>query len=326
MNNSPIEPIAAFGLLFLLVLAVSPTDAGTTAGGRLRQVPTITLENLSPPYKDYEYFQGHENHPFNPDAQAFDLTNCWWLAEAATLAYAGEEFVRPRFQAAGLPEVTFFSGASTQGYIAANDRFAIVAFRGSEIWKREGELDLKKITADLLVDVDVRLVQWDRGGRVHAGFLRALDEVWTDLEKKIRALAAGGRTIWFTGHSLGGALAVLAADRYGDGNGLYTFGTPRVGDAQFAGQFRVTAYRVVHHRDIVTRIPPEGIYRHVGEVRYIDGTGRLHGLPEPDIGESAENGTSGKSAPGSSSWIPEPMRDHVPLLYAIHLWNNMVPK
>jgi len=324
MNSTSVFLLAAAAALFLPVMMVSVSGAGSTHSADWREVPTITLENLSPPYKDYEYFKGRENHPFYHQAKSFDLTNCWWLAEASTLVYAGEEFVRARFQEAGLPQVTFFNGASTQCYIAANDRFAIVAFRGSEIWKREGQLDLKKITADLLVDVDVRLVPWDGGGKVHAGFLRALEEIWEELEKQILALAAGGRTIWFTGHSLGGALASLAADRYGNGNGLYTFGTPRLGDAQFADQFGVTAYRVVHHRDIVTRIPPGGIYRHVGEPRYIDSAGRLHGLPERDIKENSDEEIPANSNNNASTWIPEPMRDHVPLLYAIHLWNNMV--
>lgn len=321
MHTTGVDFVAVLIVLALGLPAVSPAASGSPA---LREVPEITLENLSPPYKDYEYFKDHENHLFRHHAKSFDLTNCWWLAEASTLVYAGEPFVRTRFQKAGLPQVRFFSGSSTQCYVAANARFAVVAFRGSEIWKREGTLDLKKITADLLVNVDVRLTDWDRGGRVHAGFHRALEEIWPALENHIRALAAGGRTLWFTGHSLGGALAVLAADRYGNGGRLYTFGAPRVGDAEFADRFGVTAYRVVNHRDIVSRVPPEGIYRHVGEPRHIDKNGKLHGLEPRLLEETSEGGTSTAGSGSSSGWIPEPMQDHVPLRYTIHLWNNMV--
>lgn len=327
MRNNPASHIRlAACLLLLLCSGVSADETGPPAAGALREVPTITLDNISPPYKDYEYFKNHENHRFRNHAKSFDLTNCWWLAEASTLVYADEPFVRRWFQKAGLPEVRFFSGTSTQCYVAANREIAVVAFRGSEIWKREGELNLKKITADLLVNVDVRLEDWDRGGRVHAGFLRALDEIWQALSAHIQTLAADGRSIWFTGHSLGGALAALAGDRYGAGSGLYTYGSPRVGDAEFADRFRVTGYRVVNHRDIVTRIPPRGVYRHVGEPRYIDQNGRLHGLPAESVEAATDEAPPADASENSSGWIPEPMRDHVPLLYAIHLWNNMVLK
>lgn len=326
LNLTAIHIGLAIALLFLTVPVESPADTGEPPAAGLRQVPTITLDNLSPPFKNYQYFKDHQTHPFRHHAKSFDLTNCWWLSEASTLVYAEEEFVRARFREAGLPQVQFFKGRSTQCYVAANRQFAIVAFRGSELWKRAGKVDLQKITADLLVNLDVRLADWERGGKVHSGFQRALEEVWEELAPRIDALAAGGRTIWFTGHSLGGALAVLAADRYGTGGRLYNFGCPRVGDAEFADGFRVTAYRVVNHRDIVARIPPEGVYRHVGEPRYIDQRGKLHGLPGPSVEAPLEEATTPAPSGTASGWIPEPMQDHVPLLYTIHLWNNMVAK
>ncbi|MCA9453043.1 MAG: hypothetical protein KC584_10520, partial [Nitrospira sp.] len=61
------------------------------------------------------------------------------------------------------------------------------------------------------------------------------------------------RTFWFTGHSLGAALATLAADRYGDVQGLYTFGSPLVGDEGFARDFYVSGYRFVNNNDVVAR-------------------------------------------------------------------------
>lgn len=71
--------------------------------------------------------------------------------------------------------------------------------------------------------------------------------------------------ITFTGHSLGGALASLAAARTakqgfrsGSQIKVYTFGQPRVGNVQFARNFDAilpNTYRVVFRRDIVPHMP-----------------------------------------------------------------------
>jgi triacylglycerol lipase len=93
------------------------------------------------------------------------------------------------------------------------------------------------------------------------------------------------QTLWVTGHSLGGALATLAVaklrmeeDRCV--NGLYTFGSPRVGDRIFARNFNMefnAAYRIVNNNDVVTRVPARlMMYSHVGQFLYIDTEKRLH--------------------------------------------------
>ncbi|HHP7233229.1 MAG TPA: hypothetical protein ACFCUC_01250, partial [Desulfobacterales bacterium] len=60
--------------------------------------------------------------------------------------------------------------------------------------------------------------------------------------------------------------------------------------------------------------------------RYIDQNGRLHGLPAGSVEAATDGAPPADASDNSYGWIPEPMRDHVPLLYAIHLWNNMVLK
>ena len=153
-----------------------------------KEIPRITFKNLSPPFTDYDYFQGHREYPFQVKATSFSLVNAWWLAEASTLVYADEDFVRARFSKVGLPQVIFFDKQSTQCYVAHNDQLAIVAFRGSEIWKKRETFDLNKVMADLKADVDIRLTDWPLGGKVHRGFKEALEEVWLDLLPYIRPL------------------------------------------------------------------------------------------------------------------------------------------
>jgi len=300
-----------------------------------KEIPAITFKNLSPPYKDYLYFQHHQFFPFEYKASVFRLINAWWLAEASTLVYADEAFVKQRFSEAGLKRVKFFNRSGTQCFIAANKRFAIVAFRGSEIWKRNERFDPGQIIADFKTNIDIRLSDWIRGGRVHSGFKAALDDVWEEMLPEIKILEARGIKIWVTGHSLGAALATLAADRLLDVQGLYTFGSPRVGDQEFQSRFQLKAFRVVNGNDIVTSMPAKNPYHHVGELKFIDPKGGIKdqpgfveesdGIPCIDASNASESGKESQKF-DSSVFIPSLIRNHVPLLYSILLWNELVGK
>jgi triacylglycerol lipase len=318
----------AAGLIFF-----APFSRGAeTAPVCKKEIPQITFKNLSPPYKDYAYFQHHALFPFQYQSSSFSLINAWWLAEASTLVYADEAYVKKRFSAAGLKRLTFFNKVSTQCFIASNSQFAIVAFRGSEGWKFNEPFDPWRVVADWTTDFDIRLSDWFRGGRAHRGFKDALEEVWADIFPYMKMLEDQGCKIWVTGHSLGAALATLAADRFQDIQGLYTFGSPRVGDRKFKENFRLQAYRVVNGDDIVSRVPPAGIYHHVGELKIINrrgatqdtitamGEGRTSCREQPD----GSGGLKENKASDLSQLIPDAILDHVPLLYAIFLWNQLI--
>lgn len=297
-----------------------------------KEIPRITFKNLSPPYKDHDYFQGGQKYGFRFNATSFSLINAWWLAEASALVYASEDFVSSRFSAAGLPEVKFFTNQSTQCYVTSNDRFAIVAFRGSEIWKKKEKTDLNEEVSDLKTNIDIRLTDWEQGGKVHRGFKEALDEIWPDLLPYIRKIQGKGSKIWITGHSLGGALATLCAGRYGNVQGVYTFGSPRVGDEAFKDKFDVKMYRFVNNYDIVSRVPPWYPFIHVGVLKFIDGDGIIRDtIPESELPTNQprdeaygqENASQSKKN-SFKGFVPAPFRDHVPLLYAIYIWNNII--
>jgi triacylglycerol lipase len=298
-------------------------------------LPVVSLDKIAPPYPDYPYFQGHESRPFRHLTTMFDMQNAWWLIEAATLAYSEEDFVTPRFETAGLPEVRFFDGqhTDTQCYVANNDQFVIVAFRGTEIRKRPEAPDFRNIATDIKTDANIWLVDSGQGGQVHQGFKKGLNELWDGegLRDYIANKDDGNRSIWFTGHSLGAALATLAAYRYGKVRGLYTFGSPRVGDTDFKNQFHISTYRFVNNNDIVARVPPPGRYCHVGELKYIDSRGRVR--DNPSLWERTVDGVIGDALylfnslgqirKGFAKVIPDAIVDHVPLLYATHIWNSI---
>lgn len=309
-----------------------PARGSETAAVCTKAIPEITFSNFSPPFKDYDYFQNRRTFPFDFNATSFSLVNAWWLAEASMLVYADETYVRRRFARAGLFHLRFFNRSSTQCFVASNDRFAIIAFRGSEIWKRGEPFDPRRILADFTTDIDLQRTEWYRGGRVHRGFKTALDLVWDELKSEVETLQARGLKLWITGHSLGAALAVLAGDWLPEVQGVYTFGSPRVGDNQFQAAFRPRTYRIVNNRDIVTRVPPKGLFRHVGERISIDSQGRVlyhrntfENQPDPILMDDTEIDEPCRehTASHATNLIPRSIRDHVPLLYAIYLWNEL---
>ena len=323
------------GILFALALTLFAPDVlgANPISLPKKSVPAFTFRDLSPPYKNYDYFQNSRWIPFEYGASSFSLVNAWWLAEASTLVYAVEDYVRPRLIKAGLNRVVFFNQSSTQCFIASNSRFAIVVFRGSEIWKRNERFDPHQMIADFKTNIDIRLSDWIQGGKVHSGFRTALDSVWDDMLPEIKHLRDQRIPIWMTGHSLGAALATLAADRLPNVQGLYTFGSPRVGDQEFQKMFGLKAFRVVNSKDIVANIPPKDPYRHVGEYIFIDQKGDIHALhrtkKDPDVvsrdTDSNASGNVGEVRKSDSAlYIPDSIRDHVPLLYSIYIWNKLV--
>jgi hypothetical protein len=259
-----------------------------------KTLPPPTLTNLVPVSVGHRSFENFADHPFRPSDTTFSLVKAWWLAEASLLVYGDEPFVRQRLIDSGLVEalglsVRFFQGElrGTQCLVVHNDGFGIVAFRGTRIESFPDPILKLKLrllnTVDLATDVDLRLAP---GTHVHAGFHRSLDEVWSGLHEYLNTIGraneegAKTKTIWFTGHSLGAALATLAAQRFGAGKvgGVYTFGSPRVGDDVFQASFAAPCYRFVNNTDVVPHLPPPGLlanYAHVGALKFIDSAGRI---------------------------------------------------
>jgi Lipase (class 3) len=192
---------------------------------------------------------------------------------------------------------------------------------------------------------------------VHAGFMKDMAAIWNDrhgvqgLKSYLQPLLVGGtRTLWITGHSLGAGLATLVAERAArdagfDVRGVYTYGSPRVGDIQFKQNYEARGlsaktYRVIYDIDVVQKIPPGHAYAHVGQFEFIDADGHLHenvpvstteggGLPEPMGAQKWAVRLHRLLGQGSALLanafgltIPPPFADHAPIYYASHIWND----
>lgn len=212
-----------------------------------------------------------------------------------------------------------FRDASTQVLFARHRDLplTVLVFRGTE--------------PSQMADVATDLKTWktpleERGwpaewGSAHAGFVEAFESVEPILMKKLEEIAERRDRIWITGHSLGGGLATLMAARLlrareegasFDVGGVYTFGSPRVGNKAFAAKFRdavakagANAVRVRNADDVVTSIPGLLLeYEHVGTLAYLT-EGKLEISPpkEPIYAEASvpDHSISGFLADGSEA-------------------------
>jgi triacylglycerol lipase len=122
--------------------------------------------------------------------------------------------------------------------------------------------------------------------QIHAGFYDALVNV--NLQVTARILELPDKPLIITGHSLGGALAMLFAFRWFDPartiHSVYTFGQPRVGNSSFVNLYdrthRAHTFRFVNQEDIVPRVP--GVlagYRHAGQEIFFNSIGGMQQNP-----------------------------------------------
>jgi len=182
------------------------------------------------------------------------------LAEAAKLSYADGPTIDKQAREWGFSGAKFLNSGGTQAFIALSERVLLIAFRGTT--------DLADWIDNLTLTSTARPY-----GKTHTGFLGSFQRV----EQNVRAAVAkaGNRVVWFTGHSLGGAIATATAAEMKDDlprAGIVTFGQPQVGfgdlktfvDDAFGGRYQ----RYVNANDPVASIPPWP-WQHVNLLRHV---------------------------------------------------------
>lgn len=191
------------------------------------------------------------------------------FAEMAKVAYEDGPIAKRDFKILGYTGHKFIDHDGAQAHCAWNKEEFVLCCRGTE------PTELNDLKADLNIWPDKAQV----GGWVHNGFQNEIDDIWDDIIKVL--VKHVNKRIRICGHSLGGAMATIAASRLLEYKPvLYTFGSPRVGNAAFVKEIAdLEHYRFVNNNDLVTVIPPWFMgYRHHGQVMYFNYNGIIKNL------------------------------------------------
>jgi predicted lipase len=196
-----------------------------------------------------------------------DPRNALTLAVASELAYLAQAEGGPAYKEQLGMEATLYSVGNTQVYVATNDQHIVCAFRGTESPTTiDGLKDwLLTNAANFLILPEGRmgtdLAAAGVGARFHQGFVNALTDVWEPMSTAVDAeRKKNDRPLWLTGHSLGGALAVLAGwvfyRKFVPVHQIYTFGGPMIGnDAAAKAINEVYGTKLFRYVDVVDPVP-----------------------------------------------------------------------
>ena len=215
--------------------------------------------------------------PYDPDiAYLLSIISTWCYGDKEVLKMVLER----KSMAAREPEIHPYTvknpalPVDANGFLITLDEgFHVLSFRGTE------PTQLVDVLTDALVEKHIWHTKEDEW--VHRGFFLSLDVLWPELFERLSKLEGD---LYVTGHSLGGAMAVLAGRRILDSQlasptlqGVYTFGQPMVGNDKFAQQSKgLNLHRHVYDPDLVAYLPPIGVgagdYIHFGNLyKAIDG-------------------------------------------------------
>jgi triacylglycerol lipase len=198
----------------------------------------------------------------------------------------------------GDPEQQPQTLTATRGVVVRTEQASLIAFAGTD----------PLVGRNWLTDFSA----WASPDDLHAGFDGASRAVWPEVAAQARGAGAAGRTLIIAGHSLGGALACIAAKRIRDEGladiaSVYTFGMPRCGGERFAGEYGPLAqrsFRLVHGDDIVPAVPPAGLrvalprglefdvgvqFRHVGRLVRSGPDKSFAGSPPTPLSQAPSN-------------------------------------
>lgn len=158
------------------------------------------------------------------------------------------------------------------GYVLTSKKENIIVFRGTQT------------RAEWLKNMNSKQQKYINPGTnefygwIHSGFLSLATEIINPLPSSIAQQLDPSIPCYFTGHSLGAAVATISALDIALKNPqlskqirLYTYAGPRVGDPIFAKKFSQllpNSYRVINLADSVPLVPPSQMgksYLHVGE-------------------------------------------------------------
>lgn len=225
---------------------------------------------LSPPGREdtIDEAEHPERSPVAPTSPmekfraAWDSEACadWPVAELLALmseqAYLSPVEAEAGYRTLGFDRVTSVVEGAMIGYVASGKDVTVIAFRGTNVSEM----------SDWLVNLNCISISTPHGA-IHKGFYNA----YQSMKPQLVTLLGDSRPkhLWITGHSLGGALALVCAydlieNKKVNLKGIITFGQPMVARKQLAEHLdKVLLGRYAHfvnEADIVPRVPPSHTY------------------------------------------------------------------
>lgn len=187
---------------------------------------------------------------------AYSDRTAWLMADMSQLAYLifekDDTDLKSALSEANFVLIRFFNCDGTQAFLAKrdSDNMAVLAFRGTE----------KEDPRDIITDLGAKFYKDEKGVKIHDGFYRAFKCVEKDVHSEIEKIKDS--SLYITGHSLGGALALIATSALNSDNlaACYTFGSPKVGNEEFDDDIKPPIYRIVNAFDVVPFSPPTFIF------------------------------------------------------------------
>ena len=201
--------------------------------------------------------------------KAYSDRTAWLMASLSELVYedfekkekliCNIEFLRMKLE-------KIYDKEDTQAILVSNNDSLVLVFRGTE-----------KRIKDIITNLKVKLIHHKTNnqtkGKVHAGCSKAFEQIAADIQKNLAEKKYQEKSLFITGHSLGGALATVAMKRLSHRAGIsacYTFGSPKVADKNWIAGIKTPSYRLVNAADSAPMLPPKDWgYFHCGNMRYL---------------------------------------------------------
>lgn len=215
------------------------------------------------------------------------------LAILSEMAYLPPVDAERAYRELGFPKFMPIVAGSMIGYVISGEDVTVIVFRGTD------SADISDWIANL-----GRSATKTPNGSIHSGFYNA----YYSMEPQIVRIIAERQInhLWITGHSLGGALALvcmydLVESKSLKVDGIITFGQPlvaREGLAEHLDKLLLGKYvRFVNGRDVVARIPPS--HAPCGSLVWFNEDGIRRSMPK----QVAYNTSSAQELSGSQAIV-----------------------
>jgi predicted lipase len=188
-----------------------------------------------------------------------DVKSLWRMASSDPdniTAYIFEDVIEE-------PKYYYDCESSVNAYSWLQHKTLHIVFRGTED-RDDVKIDLNQVRSPLFLESKIL---------VHSGFLKQFQSIKAALLNEISAHSSEIEAVHFSGHSLGAALATMAAGVFSaviHSHGCrvicHTIGSPRLGNQEFVDWWNDKvdeSWRILNFKDPVPLLPVNGFYSHI---------------------------------------------------------------